>query len=143
MVVKSIKNAKKVAKIMRSGGWAVLVAVIAMALYLFVLEIAEKAITNMKVDLIVKIDENGYLSTNYKGDKEDVYILWETDGGSIVPVEEEEKESLILLMEEENESLRSSIKDLTTQAEAYRKMYGVGEGNLWSEQSNETETQGE
>ena len=61
----------------------------------------------------------------------------------IEPVEEEEKESLILLMEEENESLRSSIKDLTTQAEAYRKMYGVGEGNLWSEQSDETETQGE
>jgi hypothetical protein len=82
---------ERIAKVMRSGGWAVLVAVIAMALYLLVLELAEKAIVNMKVDLIVTIDENGYLSTNYQGDKEDVYILWETDGGSVVPVEQEEK----------------------------------------------------
>ena len=52
----------------------------------------------------------------------------------IEPVAEGEKESLILLMEEENESLRSSIEKLTTQAEAYRKIYGIGEDVVLFEQ---------
>ena len=61
----------------------------------------------------------------------------------IEEVDEGEKESLILLMEEENESLRTSIEDLTTQAEAYRKVYGIGEDTVLFEQSAVTETQGE
>lgn len=58
-------------------------------------------------------------------------------------VEEGEKESLILQMEEENESLRTSIEELTIQAESYRKMYGVGDDNIWFGKPAVTETQGE
>ncbi len=77
-----------IAKIMRSGGYAVILATVAMALYLFVLEMGNKFIESQSVELKVTIDENGYLSTNYGGDKKDVYVLWQTDGGCIKPVKE-------------------------------------------------------
>ncbi|MBE5940463.1 MAG: hypothetical protein E7266_08705 [Lachnospiraceae bacterium] len=80
-----------IAKIMRSGGYAVILATIAMALYLLVIEMGDRFIANQTVPLKITIDENGYMYTNYGGDKEDVYVLWQTDGGNIQPVEKNEK----------------------------------------------------
>ncbi len=79
-----------IAKIMRSGGYAVILATVAMALYLLVLEMGNKFIESQSVKLAVTIDENGYMSTNYGGDKKGVYVLWQTDGGCIKPVNKNE-----------------------------------------------------
>ncbi len=81
---------EKIAKIMRSGGYAVIIASIAMAIYLFVIDMGNKYMKNIAVPLKISIDENGYLSTNYGGDTKDVYVLWETDGGCIKPADREE-----------------------------------------------------
>lgn len=82
---------EKISKIMRSGGYAVIIAVIAMAAYLFILRMGDKFLTKQAVPLEIKIDKNGYLYTNYGGDKKGVYILWQVDGGNIIPVEKNEE----------------------------------------------------
>jgi len=82
---------EKISKIMKSGGWAVLIATVAMAAYLLILQWGDNFIKNQTVELKITIDENGYLSTNYGGSKDGVYIIWQTDGGNIQPVHKDEK----------------------------------------------------
>lgn len=81
---------EKIAKVMRSGGYAVIIASIAMAAYLMVLRLGDKFMENQRVPLKILIDDDGYMTTNYGGDTKGIYILWQVDGGNIQPVEKNE-----------------------------------------------------
>ena len=83
---------EKLRKIMYGGGYAVIIAVVAMIAYLTVMYFANKYFEDSKGEIKINISKDGALSVNYEGDdSENIYVLWETDGGSIKSVKENEK----------------------------------------------------
>lgn len=87
-MVKKLKE--KLKKIMIQGGFAVIIAVVAMSLYLTALFFANKYFEKSTQPASVAINENGeiYLKGFEKEKDEKIYIMWETDAGSIEPVNE-------------------------------------------------------
>ena len=83
---------EKFNKFMYNGGFAVIVAVIAMGLYLSVLSGAQKCSADSIEPVEVRIDDEGKLYLHYiYDDKDELMILWETDAGNISIVEDENK----------------------------------------------------
>ena len=75
-------------KIMQNGGFAVIVAVVAMGLYLSVMSGAQKCSADSLEPVEIRIDDSGFLYLHYiYDDKDDLMILWETDAGNLNPVE--------------------------------------------------------
>lgn len=75
---------------MIQGGFAVIIAVVAMSLYLLALHLGNKYFEKATQPASVAINENGeiYLKGFEKEKSEKIYIMWETDAGSIEPVKE-------------------------------------------------------
>lgn len=92
----------KLKKFMIQGGFAVIIAVVAMSLYLTALYFANKYFEKSTQPANVAINENGeiYLKGFEKEKEENIYIMWETDAGSIEPV----KENNIFKAQQENKS---------------------------------------
>lgn len=92
----------KLKKIMIQGGFAVIIAVVAMSLYLTALYFANKYFEKSTQPANVAINENGeiYLKGFEKEKEEKIYIMWETDAGSIEPV----KENNIFKAQQENKN---------------------------------------
>lgn len=80
---------EKLKKIMIQGGFAVIIAVVAMALYLTTLFFTNKYFEKSTQPAIAAINEKGeiYLKGFEKEKNEKIYIMWETDAGSIEAVE--------------------------------------------------------
>ncbi len=85
---------EKLQNIMNRGGWIVVIGLVAMAVSIAIMQWGDNFFYNALKDYEILIDENGYLYTNYGGDTEDAYILWETDGGKLSAVTENEALSL-------------------------------------------------
>lgn len=81
---------EKLKKIMIQGGFAVIIAVVAMSLYLTAMYFANKYFEKSTQPATAEINENGeiYLKGFEKEKSENIYIMWETDAGSIEPVKE-------------------------------------------------------
>ncbi len=80
---------EKFNKIMQNGGFAVIVAIVAMGLYLTVMSGAQKCSADSLKPVEIKIDDNGFLYLNYiYDDADDLMILWETDGGNLSRIEQ-------------------------------------------------------
>lgn len=87
---------EKLRKIMYGGGYAIIIAVVAMVAYLTVMYFANKYFEDSKGKIEINVSKEGNLSVNYEGDdSENIYVLWETDGGTIKPVKENEKFSVL------------------------------------------------
>ena len=79
-------------KIMQNGGFAVIVGVIAMSLYLCVINTAQKCSSDSITPVEIKLTEQGNLYLNYVyDDKDELMVLYETDGGTIKPSKENEE----------------------------------------------------
>lgn len=79
-------------KIMQNGGFAVIVGVIAMSLYLCVMSTAQKCSADSIVPVEIKLTDEGNLYLNYVyEDKDALMVLWETDGGTIKPLNKNEE----------------------------------------------------
>lgn len=77
---------ENIKKIMYNGGYAVIIAVVCMALYLGIMYSAQKCSGDSIKPVEIKIDNDGKLYLNYVyDDKDDLMILWETDAGTIKP----------------------------------------------------------
>lgn len=71
---------------MQNGGFAVIVGVIAMSLYLCVITGAQKCSSDNITPVEIKLTDEGNLYLNYVyKDKDELMVLWETDGGTIKP----------------------------------------------------------
>lgn len=69
---------------LKSGGYALLVATVATVGFFAVLQWSNDYVKEKTGELEISVDKDGYLSVDYNyDDKENVYILWETDGGTI------------------------------------------------------------
>ncbi len=80
---------EKFNKFMYNGGFAVIVAVVAMSLYLAVLGGAQKCSADSIEPVEIRIDDSGFLYLHYiYDDKDDLMVLWETDAGNISPIEQ-------------------------------------------------------
>lgn len=77
--------AKKINEFMlKYGGYSLLIAAVATVSFFAVLQWANDYVNEKTGELVINVDDNGTLSVPYNyDDKENVYILWETDGGSI------------------------------------------------------------
>lgn len=92
---------------MIQGGFAVIIAVVAMSLYLTAMYFANKYFEKSTQPANVAINENGeiYLKGFEKEKEEKIYIMWETDAGSIEPV----KENNIFKAQQENKNNKNYI----------------------------------
>lgn len=81
---------EKLKKFMIQGGFAVIIAVVAMSLYLTAMYFGNKYFEKSVQPAYVEINENGeiYLNKFEKEKDETIYIMWETDAGSLEPVKE-------------------------------------------------------
>lgn len=81
---------EKVRQIMIKGGYSALIAVAAMALYLLAMYFANKYFDSITKPAEITVNEAGEIFIQGFGKEKDetIYILWETDGGSIKPVSE-------------------------------------------------------
>lgn len=79
---------EKVKQIMIKGGFSVLIAVVAMALYLAAMHFANKYFENITKPAEITVSENGEIKIEgFETEKDEViYVLWETDGGTVKPV---------------------------------------------------------
>lgn len=69
---------------LKYGGYALLVATLATAGFLAVLQWANDYMEKETAPLNITLDEDGYLSVDYQyDDKEGVFIYWETDAGKL------------------------------------------------------------
>lgn len=77
--------AKKINEFMlKYGGYSLLIAAVATGAFFVVLQWANDYVNEKTGELVIHVDDKGTLSVPYNyDDKENVYILWETDGGSI------------------------------------------------------------
>lgn len=74
---------------MQKGGFSVIVAVVCMSLYLGVMSTAQKCSADSLEPIEIKLTDDGNLYLNYiYDDKDDLMVLWETDGGTIKPSKE-------------------------------------------------------
>ena len=74
---------------MQKGGFSVIVAVVCMSLYLGVMSTAQKCSADSLEPVEIKLTDDGNLYLNYiYDDKDDLMVLWETDGGTIKPSKE-------------------------------------------------------
>lgn len=107
---------------MIQGGFAVIIAVVAMSLYLTAMYFANKYFEKSTQPATAEINENGeiYLKGFEKEKSETIYIMWETDAGSIEPVKEnntfkaqaEDKENKKYIVNTNyNEAVKWSCKD--------------------------------
>lgn len=82
---------EQIKKIMEHGGYAVLIAVAAMAAYLTAMYYANQYFNKITEPAELEINENGeiYLKGFEAGEDEIIYIMWQTDSGNIKPLEEE------------------------------------------------------
>lgn len=79
-------------KMMQNGGFAVIVGVIAMSLYLCVIHTAQKCSSDSITPVEIKLTEEGNLYLNYVyDDKDELMVLFETDGGTIKTLKENEQ----------------------------------------------------
>lgn len=82
---------EKLRQIMIKGGFSVLIAVAAMAAYLFVMYLANNYFNKVTEPLKITVNDRGELSLNFEKEEDEIiYILWETDAGNIKAVEENE-----------------------------------------------------
>lgn len=104
-MVKILKD--KLKKIMIQGGFAVIIAVVAMSLYLTALYFGNKYFEKSIQPAKAAINENGeiYLDGFEKEKEERIYIMWETDAGSIEPV----KENSIFKAQQENKNNKKYV----------------------------------
>lgn len=87
---------------LKSGGYALLVATVATGVFFAVLQWANDYVEERTQPLELMLDEDGYLSVDYQyDDKENVYILWETDAGNI---KAENKTDIFKQQEEQEEN---------------------------------------
>ncbi len=76
----------KIKQFMYKGGITIIIATLALGAYLLVMHMADNFFQKTTEGLKIAVEKSGELSINYNGDnKENVYILWETDGGSLTP----------------------------------------------------------
>lgn len=69
---------------LKYGGYTLLIALVAIGSSLAVLQWANDYLKEKTKELEIKVAADGTLSVDYNyDDKENVYILWETDGGSV------------------------------------------------------------
>lgn len=80
----------KIKNIMIKGGFSVIIAVVAMSLYLMAMYFANKYFESITKPAEIVVNENGEISIQgFETEKDEIiYILWETDGGNIKPVKE-------------------------------------------------------
>ena len=92
---------------MIQGGFAVIIAVVAMSLYLTAMYFANKYFEKSTQPASVAINKNGeiYLNGFEKEKEEKIYIMWETDAGSIEPV----KENNIFKTQQENKNNKKYV----------------------------------
>lgn len=83
---------EKIKKIMVQGGFSVIIAVVAMSLYLTVMYFSNKYFESQTKPAVLTVTEDGKISVSgfEKEENEVIYILWETDGGNIKPAEKNE-----------------------------------------------------
>ena len=76
---------KKIDRFMlKYGGYSLLIATVATVAFFAVLQWAQDYVKEKTPELEIQLDDEGYLYVNYQyDDKENVYIFWETDGGSL------------------------------------------------------------
>ncbi len=81
---------EKFKQIMIKGGFSVLIAVVAMSLYLTAMHFANKYFEDITQPAEITVNENGEIKIEgFETEKDEViYILWETDAGNIKPVKE-------------------------------------------------------
>lgn len=83
---------EKIRKIMVNGGYSAIIAVVAMIAYLTAMYFANDYFNKVTEPATLDINDKGeiYISGFEAGEDEILYVLWETDGGSIKPLEEED-----------------------------------------------------
>lgn len=80
----------KLKNIMIKGGFSVIIAVVAMSLYLMAMHFANKYFENITKPAEIVVNEKGEISIQgFETEKNEIiYVLWETDAGNIKPVKE-------------------------------------------------------
>lgn len=76
---------QNVRKFMLSGGIVLIIATVAIVAYFLVLEYANDWFDNSIKEVKVTLHEDGSLSVPLEGDISNLYIFWETDGGTVIP----------------------------------------------------------
>lgn len=67
-------------------GFSLIIAFVAVGAYFLIIDVADRYFDSKKQTYEIVLNSDNTLSVNYGGDKEDVYIYWETDAGRIEPV---------------------------------------------------------
>lgn len=86
-------NFKENVKIfMQRGGLTLLIGFLAVGAYVLILDLAGKYFEeNVTNSLYIEVTKDGELSINYSKTDEEIYVCWETDGGTVKPAKENEK----------------------------------------------------
>lgn len=72
-------------------GWSLVILIVAFAVYIVGVEVATSCYSDVNAPVKMTIDEEGYLGIQYVyEDHEEIHVLWETDGGNIKPLTENE-----------------------------------------------------
>lgn len=76
-------------QIMIKGGFSVIIAVVAMSLYLTAIHFANKYFDNITKPADITVNDKGEIKIEgFEAEKNEIiYVLWETDGGNIKPIE--------------------------------------------------------
>lgn len=79
-------------EIMNKGGWTILIMFIALGIYVIGVDYASSCANEVNAPVTIEISEDGQLYVKYiYEDYKNLHVLWETDGGNIKPVNENDK----------------------------------------------------
>jgi|GEM_PF-5191198 len=79
-------------KVMEKGGTVLLIASVAIVVYFLFIEFAGNMLKDSINEVVIVLNEDGTLSVPLEGDTSNLFIFWETDGGSVKPVKTPEEE---------------------------------------------------
>jgi hypothetical protein len=85
---------EKLRRFMLGGGYALIIATVAIGAYYLVLEYAENWFDSSIQEVKVTLQEDGSLTVPLEGDISQLYIYWECDGGTVKPVSQSEEAQL-------------------------------------------------
>ncbi|HIT88845.1 MAG TPA: hypothetical protein IAC41_00280 [Candidatus Merdenecus merdavium] len=77
---------ENIRKFMAKGGFILVIATIAIVAYFLILEFANNIFKESIKEVQMVINNDGTISVPLEGDTSNLYIYWETDGGTVKPV---------------------------------------------------------
>lgn len=83
---------EKLKEFMGKGGYSILIFVVAFAVYVAGVNIASSCANEANLPVEIKINSEGQLYVEYiYEDYKEIHVLWETDGGNIMPLSENDR----------------------------------------------------